>query len=139
MPRVVLDPNVLVSALITPHGASARLLVELRAGAFELVTSPKLLGELAHVLRRPKFRRYVTEEEAATFVELIDSEGSVFDDPPQPSVPLSEDPGDDYLLLLARACSAHMLVSGDPHLLQLASELPIMSPAEFLRSLERAD
>lgn len=139
MPRVILDPNVLVSALITPHGASARLLVELRAGAFELVISPKLLGELDDVLRRPKFRQYVTEEEAAAFAELVHSEGSLFDDPPLPRVPLSEDPGDDYLLVLARASSAHILVSGDPHLLQLSRELPIMAPAEFLRSLLRAE
>ena len=71
VPRVVLDPNVLVSALITPRGASAQLLVELRGGAFELVTSPLLLDELADVLGRPKLRRYVTEEEGAEFVELI--------------------------------------------------------------------
>ena len=37
VPRAVLDTNVPVSALITPAGASATLLVELRAGAFELV------------------------------------------------------------------------------------------------------
>lgn len=43
VPRAVLDTNVLVSALITPHGPNARLLLELRAGAFELVVSPMLL------------------------------------------------------------------------------------------------
>ena len=35
MPRAVLDPNVLISALISPAGPSARLLLELRAGAFD--------------------------------------------------------------------------------------------------------
>ena len=59
MPRAVLDPNVLVSALISPAGPSARLLLELRAGSFELVISPNLLGELAEVLGRERFRRYV--------------------------------------------------------------------------------
>ena len=69
MPRVVLDTNVLVSALITPAGASARLLVELRAGAFEVVLSPLLLAELREVLGRDKFRRYVSAAEADAFVE----------------------------------------------------------------------
>ena len=60
MPRVVLDANVLVSALIKPRGASVRLRAELRAGAFELVTSPMLLTELREVLAGLKSRAYVT-------------------------------------------------------------------------------
>jgi putative PIN family toxin of toxin-antitoxin system len=50
VPRAVLDTNVLVSALISPGGPSAALLLELRAGAFELVASPTLLAELREVL-----------------------------------------------------------------------------------------
>ena len=58
MPRAVLDTNVFVSALISPSGPSAALLLELRAGAFELVVSPMLLAELGDVLGRPKFCPY---------------------------------------------------------------------------------
>jgi uncharacterized protein len=49
--------------------------------------------------------------------------------------PLSTDPGDDYLLALARAERA-VLVSGDAHLLALADRLPIHSARAFLGKLE---
>ena len=137
MPRVVLDPNVLVSALITPRGASAQLLVELRGGAFELVTSPLLLDELADVLGRPKLRRYVTEEEGAEFVELIRGASVVIDDPPAPAVAIGDDPGDEYLVTLARAARVDALVSGDPHLLALRGRIPVQAPRELLDSLKR--
>lgn len=136
MRRVVLDPNVLISALLTPRGASARILPHLRTGAFELVTSPALLAELRAVLQRDKFRPYVSLEEAEQFVELIRRESTSMEDPEPPAVPLSEDPGDEYLIQLARAARAEALVSGDPHLTRLRSRIPVKSPREFLDSLE---
>jgi len=71
VPRGVLDPNILSSGLLTPQGASARILLHLRSGAFVLVTSPALLAELRAVLRRDTFRRYVTADQADAFVELV--------------------------------------------------------------------
>jgi len=133
--RIVLDPNILISALLTPRGASARILLHLRTGAFELVTSPALLAELRAVLRRDKFRPYVSLEEAEEFVELIRRESTSMEDPEPPAVPLSEDPGDEYLIQLARAARADALVSGDPHLTRLRSRIPVKSPREFLDSL----
>lgn len=136
MPRAVLDTNVLVSALISPGGPSATLLLELRAGAFELVVSPMLLAELADVLARKKFRRYVSAAEAAAYVDLIRREAMVLDDPPPGARPLSADPDDEYLVDLARAAAADALVSGDVHLLDLRDRLPVMTPAEFLATLD---
>lgn len=135
MRRVVLDPNVLISALLTPRGASASIVLHLRTGAFELVTSPALVAELRAVLRRDKFRPYVILEEAEEFVELIRRESTSMEDPEPPAVPLSEDPGDEYLIQLARAARADALVSGDPHLTRLRSRIPVKSPREFLDSL----
>ncbi len=135
MPRAVLDTNVLVSALISPGGPSAALLLELRAGAFELVASAALLDELREVLGREKFRRYVTEAEGAAYVDLIRREATVLDDPAPITRPLSADPDDEYLVDLARAAAADVLVSGDAHLLDLRDRLPVMTPAEFLARL----
>ncbi len=135
MPRAVLDTNVLVSALISPGGPSAGLLLELRAGAFELVVSPMLLAELHDVLAREKFRRYVTEAEAAAYVDLIKHEATMLDDPAPGDRPLSADPDDEYLVDLARAAAVDVLVSGDAHLLDLRDRLPVMTPAEFLATL----
>ena len=134
MPRAVLDTNVLVSALISPGGPSAALVLELRAGAFELVASPTLLAELREVLGREKFRRYVTEAEVIAYVDLIGHEATILDDPATSRRPLSVDP-DEYLVDLARAAAADVLVSGDAHLLDLRDHLPVMTPAQFLATL----
>ena len=135
MPRAVLDTNVLVSALISPSGPSAALVLELRAGAFELVASPTLLAELGEVLGREKFRRYLTEAEAVAYVDLVRHEATILDDPPPSARPLSTDPDDEYLVDLARTAAADVLVSGDAHLLHLRDRLPVMTPAEFLATL----
>jgi putative PIN family toxin of toxin-antitoxin system len=135
VPRAVLDTNVLVSALISPGGPSAALLLELRAGSFELVTSQLLLEELSDVLARPKLRPHVSPQEAAAFVELVRAEATVLDDPAPSVFALTADPDDEFLVDLARAASADVLVSGDRHVLALRGALPVMSPAEFLASL----
>jgi uncharacterized protein len=135
VPRAVLDTNVLVSALISPGGPSAALLLELRAGAFELVVSPALLSELRDVLARPKFGTYVTAAEVEAYVELIEHEAAVHPDPPPSGEALSADPDDEYLIDLARAAGADALVSGDAHLLDLRGVVPVMTPAQFLARL----
>ena len=137
MPRAVLDTNVLVSALISPGGASAQLLLELRAGGFELILSPLLLAELREVLGRDKFRRYVTEAEADAYVELIRREGVVRTDPSPSPEPMSADPDDEYLIDLARDAGADALVAGDAHLLDLRSVIPALTPAAFLEALAK--
>lgn len=135
VPRAVLDPNVLVSALIGPSGPSAQLLVELRAGAFELVISSKLLEELTDVLLREKFRRYVGEDEVDAYLAFLRHEGTLADDPEPLSEPLSEDPDDEYLIALARETRCDALVSGDSHLTRLRGRLPVLTPREFLEVL----
>lgn len=135
MPRAVLDPNLLVSALISPAGPSARLLLDFRAGAFELVTSPHLLSELAELLRRDKFRR-ATEAEADAYVDVLRSESIVVEDPDPTPEQLCEDPDDEYLIALARAARVEALVSGDPHLLRLRGEIPALTSREYSDSLQ---
>ncbi len=135
VPRAVLDTNVLVSALISPGGGSAQLLLELRSGAFELIVSPLLLAELREVLRRDKFRRYVSEAEADAYVELIRIESVIHADPAPSPKPLSADSDDEYLIDLARDAQADAIVSGDAHLLDLRAVIPAMTPAEFLELL----
>ena len=67
MYRAVLDPGVLIAAIISPKGAPAALLKSWMEGGYELVASPKLLAELERVLLRPKFRKYLSEEEGRAY------------------------------------------------------------------------
>ncbi len=131
MARAILDPGVLVSALITPAGRPAELLLSARAGEFDLVVSPLLLDELGSVLRRKKLRRYVDLDGVAAYLDLLRRDAQMADDPETPPPIRCTDPDDDYLIALAHSQSA-ALVSGDSALLELADQIPVFSPAEFL-------
>jgi len=67
----VLDPGVLIAALISGKGAPRGLLWLWLEGSFELITCPALLAELDRVLSRPKFRPYVTLQECQAYVALL--------------------------------------------------------------------
>jgi len=135
--RVVVDPGVLVAALISRTGAPARLLRRWLDGAFDLLISPALLAELDDVLSRSKFRRHFTERQGAAFVGLLRERALEVADP-EDVEPLTRDPADDYLVALARAAEAHVLVSGDKDLTELAEPpVPVLSARELLGRLER--
>jgi len=133
--RVVLDANVLVSAVISAAGPPRQVLTAWVEGRFELVASPALLEELRDVLDRPRLRRWVSTATASDFIDALAEDAELIDDPPaQPG--LSPDPDDDYLVALARAAGAGCLVSGDRHLLDLADpNPPVVTPRRFLEVL----
>jgi putative PIN family toxin of toxin-antitoxin system len=128
--RAILDPGVLVSALITPTGIAAKVLRAAREGNFDLLISRLLLDELESVLRRDKFRRYLDLDDVSAGIRLLLDEGQLVEDPVGPPPLRCADPQDDYLIALAHQEEA-ALVSGDRHLLDLASKIPIFSPSEF--------
>jgi uncharacterized protein len=131
--RAVLDPGVLVSALITPTGKPAKLLLSARAGGFDLIVSPLLLRELESVLQRKKFRRYIDLDGVTAYLDLLRRDAQLAADPEPPPPIRCTDPDDDYLIALAHSQNA-ALVSGDTNLLDLADKIPVFSPAEFLAS-----
>lgn len=133
--RAVLDPNVLISALLAPRGTPARILRAWLDGAFELVVSEKLLGELERALAYPKLRSRVAAGEVSELVDLLRLSADMSPDPRTKSSIRSPDPGDDYLIDLAQASRA-VLVSGDKHLLGLEGHIPVCAPREFEAMLE---
>ena len=134
--RVVFDTNVFVAAVTSREGVCARLLLDARSGRYRLVASPMLLDELSAVLVRPKFRRYLSVEEARRFVEVIRKLADIVDDPPDGEEPITDDPDDDFLVVLAEAVGADVLVSGDPHLTTLQRPgLTVMTPRSLLDAL----
>lgn len=133
--RAVLDPNVLIAALLSRSGAPAQVVSRWLVGEFELVVSAALLAELERALAYPKLRNRVTAEEAEAFVELLRRGARMAANREAPGR-RSADPGDDYLLALAEAERA-VLVSGDQHLLALANELPIQGARTFLDALAK--
>jgi len=53
--RIVLDTNVLVSALLSPEGAPAQVLTFVLAGEITLLFDERILAEYREVLARPRF------------------------------------------------------------------------------------
>lgn len=140
--RAVLDPNVLVSALISPKGLPARLVDAAEEGRYELVVSPRLFRELEDVLMRPKFRRWFPEEAVPLFLGRLHAVGTPHEE--GEIEPVTADPKDDYLVALVAASGAGYLVSGDPHLLDVETSptggiaIPILNPREFSEHLRRS-
>ena len=137
MHRVVLDTGVLVSGLISSTGAPAEAIDAARAGRFALVVSPHLLAELAGVLMRERFRRYLTLEDALEYVEGIAVLSESVADPADPPR-IAADEDDDYLFALAQASGA-VLVSGDRHVRGAAeASVAVLTPREFVDQLAGA-
>jgi putative PIN family toxin of toxin-antitoxin system len=134
--RLVIDPNVYVSAAITPAGTCGQLVDAVDDSEIVAVSCPHLLVELEQVLLRPKLRRYVVAEEVAGYCETIRARSEHHPDPVD--VPShTSDPKDDYLVALAIDAHVDAIVSGDPDLLQAEVPVQVWSPRESLDMLVR--
>lgn len=132
--RAVLDPNVIISGLLSPTGNAAHLLRAWQGGEFELIVPGVLLDELQRSLGYPKLRQHISEEEADRVVQWLRESATVIEDPDAPAPVQSADAGDDYLIALAADRQA-VLVSGDKHLLDLSDRIPVLTPALFRERL----
>lgn len=129
--RAVLDPNVIISATLSPEGSPARVFRLWLEGGFELVCSPLLLAELAMALTSPKLSQHIRSDESEELLQLLRRGALLVDDPAIPPDVSSSDPKDDYLIALAGK-SRSVLVSGDRDLLDLSDRIPVYSPTEFI-------
>lgn len=130
---MVIDPNVWVSAVINPYGIPARVVEAVADGVITAVVTQHLLDELAAVLIRPKFRRWISVADAIAFVESLGGHADLRDDPGPPTTGV-RDPNDDYLVALAEAADA-VIVTGDDDLLDAGLEPSAMTPAQLLARL----
>lgn len=138
MIRAVLDVNVLVSALISPRGAPARILDLWREEAFAAMVSEPVLAELETVLSRPAFARKYGLTPTHTTALLRGLRRFAIVTPGEQEVRgVAPDPDDDMLLACAVEGEADYLVTGDKGLLSLGSHegIAIISPAAFVKVL----
>jgi putative PIN family toxin of toxin-antitoxin system len=108
--RVVLDTNVLLSALISPHGAPDLIYRAWRAAKFDIVTSTIQLDELKRASRYPKFKAILQPAEVGTMINNL-QHSIVLD---RLSIEIeADDPNDAFLLSMSIEGKADYLVTGD--------------------------
>jgi putative PIN family toxin of toxin-antitoxin system len=136
--RLVLDTNVVISALLW-RGIPYRLLETIRRQErLQLYSSSALLEELADVAsRRALAKRFAAIGKTAPEIMVDYLEAIELVEPVD--VPrVARDPDDDHVLACALAASAELIVSGDLDLLALTAyeRIPIVTPAAALRQLQ---
>lgn len=134
--RIVLDTNILISALVSDKGASAHILARCQAGELELLISPDSMAELRRVLTYPRIRKRVkySDEQIERFAAFLAQFAIVLTPPTEIHI-VAADADDDKFVALALTGEAQYLVSGDDHLLSIGQYqgIKILKPAAFLR------
>ena len=134
--RYVFDTNVTVSAALFDRSLPGQALhAALSRG--QLLISHASLAELAEVLGRTKFDRYLTPEEREEFLIRLVREASVVEITQE--IRACRDVKDDKFLEIAVCGEACCVVTGDGDMLALHPfrGIPILSPAQFLDTLAR--
>lgn len=128
VPRLVLDTNVLLSALLFPTGSVSWLRSAWQSEPIRPLASHATTMELIRVLSYPKFQLTVGEREDLIADYLPWCETILVTHPP--NVPICRDPSDRPFLELALGDRADALVTGDNDLLALAPvfAIPILTP-----------
>jgi len=111
--HVILDTNVLLGALISPHGPPDVIFRAWRAARFELVTSLAQLEELRRASRYPKLKAILPAHRVGTMVNNMQRAIVLDVLPSLPEAMDLNDPNDAFLLAMALASDADYLVTGD--------------------------
>jgi len=116
---VLLDSNVIISAMLVPHGTPARIVDQWRNGGFQLLTCQEQIDEIRTACRTPKFRFRLQPHHVGSMLNHLYNAivwpGSL------PRRLHAADPTDSYLLDLIEAAQPDYAVTGDKRsgLLQL--------------------
>ena len=135
-PGVVLDTNVVVSALVFTYGRSVALREAWQGGRCEPLVSKATLNELIRVLGYPKFK-LIADEQRELLSDYLPYCRTVTIPAKPPKTPPCPDPFDLPFLQLAIVGKAEALVTGDQDLLGIEGKLtcPIVTLEAFLATL----
>ena len=136
MNRVVLDTNVLVSAILL-KGHLTKFVDLWKEGSISPAISKETFTELRKVLSYPKFGlkdddiKTIIEKEILPFFEVVDIKEKIH--------AVCRDPDDDMFISVAFYAKASHIVTGDKDLLDLKKykSIKIVSPQEYLALLQK--
>jgi len=131
---VVLDTNVIISALFSPSGPPGEIIRYWEDFKISVATSDFLLDELESVLRYSKVSRFLklSDEEIHLFLNRFKMFASMVNSESYLDV-IKNDPDDNRVLECANAAKAHFIISGDQHLQEIREfqGIVILSPTSF--------
>jgi len=128
MLHVVLDTNLLVSGLLSPHGNSANIINALRAGQLKSSYSPEIIQEYIDVLTRPKLN--IPRGMAVALIEAIKKSGSLIT-PIRSTCPLPDET-DRMFYDVAKTAHAYLVTGNIKHF----PDGPfILLPADFIKQV----
>ena len=140
--RVVIDANVIISALLSRNGVPGKLLTLLIEEKHVFLISGKTMAELRRILNYPKIRKFskLSDNEIEQFVSSIEILAEEVDTSFIPSGLECRDPEDVEYLAVATLGHAECIVSGDKDLLTLdaVEGIPVVAPAVMLERLRRS-
>ena len=133
LPRVVIDTNLVLSALVFASGRLTPLRLAWQSGRVLPLVSQSTAAELIRTLAYPKFKLAAHEQEEL-LADYLPYCKTVRIPAPPPATPPCRDVFDVVFLELALAGKADALVTGDKDLLSLANKLacPILGAEQFL-------
>ncbi|MHB8471858.1 MAG: putative toxin-antitoxin system toxin component, PIN family [Gammaproteobacteria bacterium] len=137
-PRVVIDTNLVLSALVFTQGRLSPLRHAWQSERCQPMVSRVTAAELIRVLAYPKFK-LAPDEQQELLADYLPWCATVRIPNPPPKTPACRDPFDLPFLQLAVTGKADCLVSGDRDLLSLAGQLtcPIVTADQFIKTLNK--
>jgi uncharacterized protein len=143
MTRVVLDTNLIISAILSPEGKPVTILRMVLNAKLDLVLSPALLEEINLVLNYDKIRKLLvkrsvtTQKIKDTFQKIIKT--AIVVSGKTNINRIDKDPSDNMLLSCALEGKADFIISGDHHLTDLVSfeGISIINPDTFLKLMKK--
>lgn len=129
--RVVIDTNVLISALLF-SGTPGKLIPLWKEKLIKPLCSKDIVNEYLRVLAYPKFRLTDVEIDYLLTMEILPWFHPIT--VPKGKAYIKNDPQDDIFIWCAVKGKAHAVISGDNHLLKMKSPpLPVLNVNNFLK------
>lgn len=131
---VVLDINVLVSALINRESPPGRITAAWRRQEIAVITSRPIIDKAVEVLHRPSMSRFGITQLQVSRILLMLNRHTIITPHALDLKAVKDDPEDDKFIIAAVEGKADCIISGDAHLKNLGSyqDIPILTPAEFV-------
>jgi putative PIN family toxin of toxin-antitoxin system len=136
--RVVLDTNIVLSALLFSRGRSAWIRLAWQGQRFQPLVCRESVEELMRTLSYPKFKLSASDQQdlLADYLPYVEV---VTLTTPWPDLPACRDRKDQVFLVLAHLGKADALITGDADLLAIQHEFPgLIMTGETFAALENS-